>query len=77
MYQRLAALLIRSKLLNHGHQIFIHRITAMPKKKPSQMTNKELAKHVFHPKVLEHAKKHLEELNAAPKTAPKPKKKAI
>jgi hypothetical protein len=49
----------------------------MPKKKPSQMTNKELAKHVFHPEVLKQAKRHLEELNAAPKTAPKPKKKAI
>jgi hypothetical protein len=41
------------------------------------MTNKELAKHVFHPEVLKQAKRHLEELNAAPKTAPKPKKKAI
>jgi len=50
----------------------------MPKKKhPSQMTNEELAKHVFHPEVLKHAKQHLEELNAASKNAPKPKKKAI
>jgi hypothetical protein len=49
----------------------------MPKKKPSQMTNKELAKHVFHPEVLKHAKRQLEELNTVPKTAPKPKKKAI
>jgi hypothetical protein len=50
----------------------------MPKKKhPAQMTNAELAKHVFHPEVLKHAKRHLEELEANPKTAPKPRKKAI
>ena len=42
----------------------------MPKKKhPKDMTSDELAKHVFHPKVLKHAKKHIAELNAA-----KPKK---
>jgi hypothetical protein len=42
----------------------------MPKKKhPKEMTSDELAKHVFHPKVLKHAKKHLAELNAE-----KPKK---
>lgn len=36
----------------------------MPKKKhPKDMTSDELAKHVFHPKVLEHAKKHVKELN--------------
>ena len=47
------------------------------KKHPSKMTNNELAKHVFHPKVLEHAKKHLAELAASTKAARKPKKKAI
>ena len=47
------------------------------KKHPSKMSNNELAKHVFHPKVLEHAKKHLDELSASTKPARKPKKKAI
>jgi hypothetical protein len=34
------------------------------KKHPKDMTTDELAKHVFHPKVLAHAKKHIKELNA-------------
>jgi hypothetical protein len=34
------------------------------KKHPKDMTNEELAAHVFHPKVLKHAKKHLAELDA-------------
>jgi len=34
------------------------------KKHPRNMTNDELAKHVFHPEVLKHAKKHIKELNA-------------
>lgn len=34
------------------------------KKHPKDMTSDELAKHVFHPKVLKHAKKHIAELNA-------------
>ena len=33
-------------------------------KHPKDMTNEELAAHVFHPKVLRHAKKHIEKLNA-------------
>ena len=50
----------------------------MPKKKhPSKMTNKELAKHVFHPKVLEHAKAHIELVNAVFEKPTKPRKKAI
>ena len=51
----------------------------MPKKKhPSKMSNDELAAHVFHPKVLKHAKEHIEKINAeAIKTRPKAKKKAI
>lgn len=45
---------------------------------PSKMSNDELAAHVFHPKVLKHAKEHIERLNAeATKKAAKPKKKAI
>jgi hypothetical protein len=32
------------------------------KKHPKEMTNEELAAHVFHPKVLKHAKKHLAEV---------------
>jgi hypothetical protein len=39
----------------------------MPKKKhPKDMTTDELARHVFHPKVLRAAKKHLARLNAKP-----------
>jgi len=34
------------------------------KKHPKEMTTDELAKHVFHPKVLAHAKKHVAALNA-------------
>jgi hypothetical protein len=51
----------------------------MPKKKhPSEMSNDELAAHVFHPRVLKHAKEHLEKMNAeASKTKRKVKKKAI
>ena len=41
------------------------------KKHPKEMTTEELAKHVFHPKVLAHAKKHVRELNAD-----KPKRKS-
>jgi len=41
------------------------------KKHPKDMTTDELAKHVFHPKVLAHAKKHVRELNAE-----KPKRKS-
>jgi hypothetical protein len=33
-------------------------------KHPKDMTTDELARHVFHPKVLAHAKKHIKELNA-------------
>ena len=38
-------------------------------KHPKDMTNDELLAHVFHPKVVEHIKKHVEELNA-PKGKP-------
>jgi hypothetical protein len=41
------------------------------KKHPKDMTTDELAKHVFHPKVLAHAKKHVRSLNAE-----KPKQKS-
>jgi hypothetical protein len=34
------------------------------KKHPKDMTTDELARHVFHPEVLKHAKKHIKELNA-------------
>jgi len=36
------------------------------KKHPKDMTTDELARHVFHPKVLKHVKKHLARLNAKP-----------
>jgi hypothetical protein len=37
----------------------------MPKKKkhPKDMTSDELLKHLFHPKVVKHAKKHVAKLN--------------
>jgi hypothetical protein len=40
----------------------------MPKNKkhPTEMTTEELAKHVFHPKVLKHAKEHLKALGNKP-----------
>jgi len=34
------------------------------KKHPTEMTTEELARHVFHPKVLKAAKKHIKSLNA-------------
>jgi hypothetical protein len=34
------------------------------KKEPKDMTTDELARHVFHPKVLKAAKKHIARLNA-------------
>ncbi len=40
---------------------------AAKKKHPKDMTTEELAKHVFHPKVLKHAKKHVADLNAGKK----------
>ncbi len=79
MRQSLAALVIGSKLLNQRHQINGsggHSVT-MPKKikkHPIEMTSDELAAHVFHPKVLKAAKKHIERLNA-PKSPAKPTRK--
>jgi hypothetical protein len=47
----------------------------MPTKKhPTKMTNRELAEHVFHPRVLAHAKEHIKKLNSAAEKAKKPKK---
>jgi hypothetical protein len=39
----------------------------MPKKKkrPIDMTSEELAKHVFHPKLLKHVKRHVAKLDAS------------
>jgi hypothetical protein len=42
-------------------------------KHPKDMTNQELAEHVFHPKVLAHARKHIDKLNAL-KVPKEPKK---
>ena len=36
---------------------------AKKKKHPKDMTSEELAKHVFHPKVLKAAKEHIKRLN--------------
>jgi hypothetical protein len=41
------------------------------KKHPKDMTSEELAKHVFHPKVLKAAREHVKRLNAAPVKARK------
>jgi hypothetical protein len=45
----------------------------MPRKKkhPTEMTTEELARTVFHPKVLKHAKQHLEALGTKPKKSSK------
>jgi hypothetical protein len=39
-------------------------MTKKSKKQPKDMTTEELARHVFHPKVLKAAKKHVAKLNA-------------
>ena len=36
------------------------------KKEPKDMTSDELARHVFHPKVLREAKKHITRMNEKP-----------
>ena len=36
------------------------------KKQPKDMSTDELARHVFHPKVLKHVKRHIARLNAKP-----------
>jgi ribosomal protein L29 len=36
------------------------------KKEPKDMTTDELAKHIFHPKVLRHVKKHIARMNEKP-----------
>jgi hypothetical protein len=46
------------------------------KKHPIEMTSDELATHVFHPKVLEAAKAHIERLNA-PKSPAKSTRKLV
>ena len=46
---------------------------AKKKKHPKDMTSEELAAHVFHPKVLRHARKHIERLDA-PRTPRKSSK---
>jgi hypothetical protein len=40
-------------------------------KHPKDMTNEELLGHIFHPKVVEHIKKHVAEIDAAPVRRPK------
>jgi hypothetical protein len=40
-------------------------------KHPKDMTNDELLAHVFHPKVVEHIKKHVQDLNAEKGKRPK------
>ena len=42
------------------------------KKKPREMTTDEAMRHLFHPEVVEHAKKHVREADA-PKSKPEKK----
>jgi hypothetical protein len=37
-----------------------------PKKHPKDMTTEEAIRHVFHPKIVKHLKKHVENLNREP-----------
>jgi hypothetical protein len=46
------------------------------KKHPIEMTSDELAAHVFHPKLLKAAKKHIERLNAPKSPAKSTRKRA-
>jgi hypothetical protein len=46
------------------------------KKHPTEMTSDELAAHVFHPKVLREAKKHIVRLNAPKESGKSPRKRA-
>jgi hypothetical protein len=46
------------------------------KKHPTEMTSEELAAHVFHPKLLKAAKKHIAGLNAPERIAKSPRKRA-
>ena len=81
MHQSLAAPFVGSEVFNQSHQINGsggHSVT-MPKKirkHPTEMTSDELAAHVFHPKVLKAAKKHIEHLDA-PKPPPKRPRKLV
>ena len=45
----------------------------MPRKRkiPKDMTSEELAKHMFHPEVLKHAKAHVKALNLKKKPSSK------
>jgi hypothetical protein len=79
--QSLTALFVCPELLNQRHQINrrgSHTVTAMPKKSKHtiEMTSDELAKHVFHPKVLKAAKEHIARLNA-PKSPMKSTRKRV
>jgi hypothetical protein len=46
------------------------------KKHPTEMTSEELAAHVFHPKVLKAAKKHIAGLNTSDSIARSPRKRS-
>ncbi len=46
------------------------------KKRPIEMTSDELAAHVFHPKLLRAAKKHIEQSNAAKSPVKSTRKRA-
>ncbi len=46
------------------------------KKHPIEMTSDELAAHVFHPKILKAAKKHIAQLNSSDTIVRSPRKRA-
>jgi hypothetical protein len=71
-------MVVGSTLLNQRYETYSvgHRIT-MPRKKkhPTEMTTEELAKDLFHPKILAATKKHIRKLSEEkPKRATKPVK---
>src|SRR5271166_6149439 len=74
-----AAMFISAVMIHNRQKVnrttyLLHRITmpkkkSVPRKHATEMTTEEIAQHVFHPKVLRHAKRHIARLNApkAPK----------
>jgi hypothetical protein len=72
-----AAFVIGAVTIHNGKKInrathLLHKVTmpkkkSVPKKRAGEMTTEEIAQAVFHPKVLRHAKRHIQRLNAGPK----------
>jgi hypothetical protein len=45
----------------------VTKVKRKAKKHPTKMTSDELVRHIFHPKIVKHVHKMLEEHNAKPK----------